>query len=154
MTASTDSASTSTSDRSSVSPAEVVRTFLEACADGDFDTALDLVDDEIVYQNVSLPTIHGKRRLAAGARKFEQRGLRFDVKIHRICETGSSVLTERTDAIMLGSYRSQFWVCGAFEVNDGKITLWRDYFDWAAILAASVRGLVGTVVPSLRARLD
>jgi limonene-1,2-epoxide hydrolase len=154
VTSSTDSASPATSGHASGSPAEVVQTFLVALADGDFDTAFDLVDDDIVYQNVSLPTIRGKRWMAAGARKFAQRGLGFDVKIHRICETGTSVLTERTDAIMLGSYRSQFWVCGAFEVSDGKITLWRDYFDWAAILAASVRGLVATVIPSLRARLD
>jgi limonene-1,2-epoxide hydrolase len=135
-------------------PSTVVRDFLEALADGDVDAAIDLVDDDIVYQNVSLPTIRGKRRLEQGARACYRRGLGFDVQIHRIAEAGSSVLTERTDAISLGSYRSQFWVCGVFEVVDGKITLWRDYFDWGAILAASLRGLVGTVVPSMRARLE
>lgn len=135
--------------------ADVVRDFLEALADGDVDTAIELVADDIVYQNVSLPTIRGKRRLEQGARACYRRGLGFDVEIHRIAEAGSSVLTERTDAICVGSYRSQFWVCGIFEVSaDGKITLWRDYFDWGAILAASVRGLVGTLVPSVRARLD
>ena len=39
------------------------------------------------------------------------------------------MLTERTDALIFGPLRLQFWVCGVFEVHDGRITLWRDYFD-------------------------
>jgi limonene-1,2-epoxide hydrolase len=38
-------------------------------------------------------------------------------------------MTERTDSIIIGRFRAEFWVCGVFEVHDGKITLWRDYFD-------------------------
>jgi limonene-1,2-epoxide hydrolase len=133
-------------------PAGVVRGFLEALADGDVDTAIEYVDDDIVYENVSLPTIRGRRRVDRGARTFYRRGVGFDVQIHRIAESGSTVLTERTDAITFGRYRTQFWVCGVFEVRDGRITLWRDYFDWGAILAASVRGLVGAVVPAVRPR--
>ncbi len=53
----------------------------------------------------------------------------FEVKIHRIAVNGPVVLTERTDVLRLGPVRLQFWVCGVFEVKDGRITLWRDYFD-------------------------
>jgi limonene-1,2-epoxide hydrolase len=75
---------------------------------------------------------------------------RFEVKIHRIAADGAAVLTERTDALIFGGLRLQFWVCGVFEVQDGRITLWRDYFDFYDILKATVRGLAGLVVPSLR----
>ena len=44
---------------------------------------------------------------------------------------GASVLTERTDVLVIGPVRMQFWVCGVFEVHNGRITLWRDYFDLA-----------------------
>jgi limonene-1,2-epoxide hydrolase len=132
-------------------PADVVRRFLYAMADGDAEAAIDLVAEDLVYENVSLPTIRGKHRFAAGARKFYQRGLGFDVRIHRIAEDGEAVLTERTDAITLGRFRSQFWVCGAFEVHDGRVTLWRDYFDWRDVSVGSLRGLVGAVVPAVRA---
>jgi limonene-1,2-epoxide hydrolase len=44
-------------------------------------------------------------------------------------------------------------VCGVFEVRDGRITLWRDYFDMYDMLKATVRGVLGLVVPSLRATL-
>lgn len=132
-------------------PADVVRAFLEAMADGDMDTAVSLVDEDLVYENVSLPTIRGKGRFAQGAQKFSDRGLGFAVHIHRIAESGTTVMTERTDAITLGRYRSQFWVCGVFEVVDGKVSLWRDYFDWRDVTVGSLRGLLGLAVPSLRA---
>jgi limonene-1,2-epoxide hydrolase len=136
------------------SPVTVVRSFLTALADADPDRALELIDDDIVYENVSLPTVRGKRRFEKGARAYYRRNIGFDVRIHRIVADGHSVMTERTDAIFLGGYRSQFWVCGAFEVYDGKITLWRDYFDFWVVTRASLRGLVGLLVPSARARFD
>jgi limonene-1,2-epoxide hydrolase len=134
------------------SPSQIVTAFLQAMAAGDMERAVELIDEDIVYQNVSLPTIRGKRRFSIGAQKFVERGLGFDVQIHRIAENGTSVLTERTDAILVGGrYRSQFWVCGVFEVVDGRVTLWRDYFDWQNVTTGSLRGLLGLAVPSLRA---
>jgi limonene-1,2-epoxide hydrolase len=133
-------------------PAKVVTAFLEALAGNDTETAVDLVADDLIYENVSLPTIRGKQRFANGARTMAKRNVGFDVRIHRIAAAGTTVLTERTDALFYGRFRSQFWVCGVFEVHDGKITLWRDYFDWGGITVASLRGLIGIAVPSLQAR--
>jgi limonene-1,2-epoxide hydrolase len=39
-----------------------------------------------------------------------------------------------------------------FEVRDGQITLWRDYFDWRAVSLGSLRGVVGMLLPPARAR--
>jgi limonene-1,2-epoxide hydrolase len=44
-------------------------------------------------------------------------------------------------------------VCGVFEVTNGRITLWRDYFDMFDFTKALVRGLVGAVIPALRPTL-
>ena len=76
----------------------------------------------------------------------------FDVKFHRSAAEGSSVLNERSDALIIGPVRMQFWVCGVFEVHNGRITLWRDYFDMYNFLKGIARGLAGAVVPSLRPR--
>lgn len=134
---------------------EVVRRFFAVLADSDIDAAVALVADDLVYENVSLPTIRGKQRFAKGAERMRERGIRFDVRIHRMTQTGNSVMTERTDALMWGKFRAQFWVCGAFEVNDaGEITLWRDYFDWADILSANARGLLGMLLPSIQKTFD
>jgi limonene-1,2-epoxide hydrolase len=131
--------------------ADRVQKFLFALADEDFDTFESLAAPELIWQNVGLPSIRGRSRilklLRGGQGKFG-----FAVKFHRIAAEGGTVLTERTDAIILGPLRLQFWVCGTFEINDdGQITLWRDYFDMVDVLVkATLRALPGVLVPSLR----
>jgi limonene-1,2-epoxide hydrolase len=126
-----------------------IEKFLYALQDEDFETAGAVLDDNLVYQNVGLPTIYGRDRTIKLFRRMQGRA-RFEVKIHRIAADGAAVLTERTDALIVGPLRLQFWVCGVFEVHNGRITLWRDYFDFYDMLKATVRALAATVFPSLR----
>ncbi|MGH3961094.1 limonene-1,2-epoxide hydrolase [Mycobacterium sp.] len=129
-----------------------VEVFLNALADEDFDTAGSVLADDLVYQNVGLPTIYGRDRAMKLFRRMEGRAA-FEVKIHRVAADGAAVLTERTDALIFGPLRLQFWVCGVFEVHDGRITLWRDYFDFYDMLKATVRGVAALAIPSLKATL-
>ncbi|WP_205877503.1 limonene-1,2-epoxide hydrolase [Mycobacterium camsae] len=129
-----------------------VENFLNALQNEDFDTVDELLHDNLVYENVGFSRIRGGRKTTALLSKMQGR-IGFEVKIHRIAADGSAVLTERTDALILGPLRLQFWVCGTFELHDGRITLWRDYFDTFDMLKAMLRGLAGMVVPSLRATL-
>jgi limonene-1,2-epoxide hydrolase len=129
--------------------ARTVETFLYALQDEDFDTAESLMADNFEWQNVGYPTVRGRRRIMSIFRRGEGR-VGFQVKIHRIAAEGSAVLTERTDALIVGRVRAQFWVCGTFEVHAGQITLWRDHFDLYDVLKGTLRGLLGAVVPSLR----
>ena len=129
--------------------ARVVETFLYALQDMDFDTAESTLADNILYQNVGYTTMRGSRRIMNLFRRGNGRG-GFEVKFSRVAAEGNVVLNERTDAIIIGPVRLQFWVCGVFEVHGGKITLWKDYIDLLELVKGTVRGLVGAVVPSLR----
>ncbi len=103
-----------------------------------------------MWQNVGLPSIRGRRRIMGLLRRGQGK-FGFEVKFHRIAADGDTVLTERTDAIIIGPLRLQFWVCGTFELRDGKITLWRDYFDLLdCLVKAPLRAVAATVFPSLR----
>ena len=106
-----------------------VEKFLFSLRAPDLDTAAELLDENLVYQNVGMPTIHGRRRAIKLFKGMDRPSLGFDVLIHRSAADGISVLNERTDVLIFGPVRLQFWVCGVFEVHDGRITLWRDYFD-------------------------
>ncbi|HEX3981795.1 MAG TPA: limonene-1,2-epoxide hydrolase family protein, partial [Acidimicrobiales bacterium] len=109
--------------------------------------------EDVDYLNVSTPTIRGRervRRVLGAAMGLPKAG--FEVYFHSISNDQGAVLTERTDVLIWGPLRVQFWVCGRFDVRDGKITLWKDYFDWVNVTLAMVRGLVGAVVPAVRAR--
>ncbi|BBX22206.1 limonene-1,2-epoxide hydrolase [Mycolicibacter terrae] len=126
-----------------------VETFLDALADDDHDAAATVLAEDVVYQNVGLPTIYGRSATIGLFRRMAGRAA-FDVKIHRIAADGAAVLTERTDALTLGPLRLQFWVCGVFEVHNGRITLWRDYFDFLDMFKATLRAIAATVFPALR----
>lgn len=79
-------------------------------------------------------------------------GTEVEMHVHTISADGPTVLTERTDVLQWGRLRVQFWICGRFEVHDGQIVEWREYYDPLAILAATLRGLLGVVVPAARAK--
>jgi limonene-1,2-epoxide hydrolase len=132
-----------------------VKRFLDALSRLDTDAALALLAEDVVYQNVSLPKAHGKPAVAKQLALFGRYCTGFQAINHRIVGDGDTVLTERTDIIEIGRVRSEFWVCGTFEVRDGKIVLWRDYFDWANFLAGAAKGAgraVAGLVQGLRRR--
>jgi limonene-1,2-epoxide hydrolase len=133
------------------SPTAVVERFLDLLAAADLEGALQLVAADIEYENVSLPTVHGRERMRRLFSAGYERGGGFEVYVHAISADGPTVLTERTDVLKLGLLRVQFWVCGHFDVRDGQIVQWRDYFDWLNVAGATVRGLFGTVIPAVRA---
>ena len=131
--------------------ASVVRAFLASLELLDVERALGYVADDIAYTNVSLPTIHGRDGLRKALTVFARAATGFEAFNHRLAADGTTVLTERTDVIEVGRLRVSFWVCGRFEVQDGRITVWRDHFDWANVTGGLLRGLVGVALPSVRA---
>lgn len=139
-----------TSPPTGTGPVATVRAFLDALGRLDTDAALALLADDVVYQNVSLPKATGKPAVAKQLGLFTRYATGFQAVNHRIVGDGDTVLTERTDVIQFGRLRAEFWVCGTFEVRDGKIALWRDYFDWANVLAGTAKGAARALVDLAR----
>lgn len=137
----------------SPSPQSVVTAFLDAMVMQDHDTIAQLLAPDLRYTNVSLPTIKGGSRVAKLIRKTLREGRQFEVQVHSIASSGETVLTERTDVLKIGPLHVAFWVCGTFEVQDGRITVWRDYFDWLDFTRGTLRGVAGIALPSLRPSL-
>ncbi|OBB60637.1 MULTISPECIES: limonene-1,2-epoxide hydrolase family protein [Mycobacteriaceae] len=150
--ASTGTTPATNSATDSAGTARIVETFLYAMQDEDFETTDSLMADHIAWHNVGFPIIRGRERITGLFRRGQGK-FAFEVKIHSIAADGTTVLTERTDALVFGPLRVQFWVCGVFEVHAGRITLWRDYFDTVDFLKGTVRGLLGAAIPSLRPTL-
>jgi len=134
-------------------PVTLVRRFLDLLAAGDIDAAVDLLDPDVDYINVSMPAIRGRervRQIFTSATRFKGTG--FEVYFHHISHEGNTVLTERTDVLIWGPMRVQIWVCGRFDVRNGQITLWKDYFDWVNFTFAVLRGLIGIVFPAVQGK--
>ncbi len=135
------------------SPVLVVERFMEFLRRGNLDEAVALLAVDVRYENVGLPTVHGRERVRRLFGRAYDDGAGFDVVIHTICADGSSVLTERTDFLTFRKLHIQLWVCGRFDVLDGQIVLWRDYFDFLDFNKGLLRGLLGVHLPGLRAKL-
>lgn len=133
-------------------PQAVVEAYLAALAVGDTDAAGTLIAEDITYVNVGLPAVQGRQEMAQVFALLDRPAAGFEVYLHAISADGAVVLTERTDVLVFGRLRAQFWVWGRFDVHDGKITLWRDSFDYLDILRGTLRGVLGMVIPALNAR--
>jgi limonene-1,2-epoxide hydrolase len=134
-------------------PTAVVERFIDHMRTvTDSDAAVGLLAEDVVYENSWLPTVRGRERVRKVFQALLRIGTEVEMHVHTISADGPTVLTERTDVLQWGRLRIQFWICGRFDVHDGQIVLWREYYDPLAILSATLRGLLGTVVPAARAR--
>lgn len=121
---------------------DVVTRFLAALERLDVDAALELLDPDVEYQNVPFPPARGIDQVARQLRMLDRYCNAFEARTHHIAANGPVVLTERTDVIGIGRVRAEFWVCGTFEVYDGRITVWRDRFDVVDVTRGFVTGSI------------
>ncbi|MSO86641.1 MAG: limonene-1,2-epoxide hydrolase [Acidimicrobiia bacterium] len=126
---------------------ELVQQFLAALERLDIDAAVEFLDPAIVYQNVPIPPARGRAAVEKQLRWLGRYGRGFEVQWHNVAANGPIVLTERTDVLTFGSVRAAFWVCGTFEVRDGRIVLWRDRFDVADVVWSFLRGTARALLP-------
>jgi len=120
---------------------EVVEAFLEAAARMDFDRALDHLAEDVEYTNIPLLTVHGHAGVREVVEPFFEPIRENEFLILRKAVTGPVVFLERLDRHRLDHGWRELPVNSVFEVHDGKITVWRDYFDLAT--AATIHAGVG-----------
>jgi limonene-1,2-epoxide hydrolase len=134
-------------------PMAVVERFIDHLrAVSDSDAAVELLAVDVAYENSWMPTVCGRERVRKLFQALIRIGTHVEMHVHAISAYGPTVLTERTDVLQWGRLRIQFWICGRFDVHDGQIVVWREYYDPLTILIATVRGLLGAVVPAVRAK--
>jgi len=120
----------------SPSAAEIVRRFLGDMERLDYDSALTLVHERCEYVNPPpLPLVHGPAGIRGVLEPFFAPTLENEFKVLREAADGPRVFLERLDRHRLPDKCVELPVTGVFEVHDGKITFWRDYFDAATILS-------------------
>jgi len=116
------------------SPIEVVRRFCAAWGDnlGASELAAFFTDDA-VYHNIPLTPVIGREAIGHSIASFIRPGApgieSIEFRIVNIAANGAVVMTERIDVFKLPHKSFELPVMGIFEVRDGKINAWRDYFD-------------------------
>ncbi len=114
-----------------MSPAETVDAFLRPIQDRDVEAAVALLDESCVYDNVPMEAVVGPRAVAELLGPMITSCRDVDWVVHRQVAQGTLVMNERLDRFLLDGRWVEVPVCGVWEVVDGRIRLWRDYFDLA-----------------------
>lgn len=113
-------------------PLNVVRSFLAAMAQGDYDAALRYIGETCEYANPGvLPTVYGP----SGVRALLEPFFAPTLENERSATDAAIVFVERLDRHRLETGWVELPVTGVFEVHNGLITLWRDYFNGPTILS-------------------
>lgn len=113
-----------------MTPSEVVRGFLQACARRDLDSALRNLTEDVEYDNVPIGKVTGHdavRGVLTGG--ITAAADEIEWVILRQVSDGPVVMSERIDRFRVGEDWLEIPVVGVFELTGDRIHLWRDYFD-------------------------
>jgi len=95
-------------------------------------TPAELVDyftDDAVYHNIPVDPAVGREAILGLLTMFLTPAEHVEFRVRNVVADGNTVLTERVDVFVMPNATIELPVMGTFEVRDGKISAWRDYFD-------------------------
>lgn len=110
-------------------PDSVVRAFIAALERRDVDSALAFLSDDVVYDNVPIGSVTGPDAVRAALGRAIGGSEQVQWVIQHQVRRGEVVMNERLDRFLVDGRWIEVPVAGLFVCRDGRITLWRDYFD-------------------------
>src|SRR4051794_32948779 len=109
---------------------DLIRRFCDVWGNGaDADVIIDYFTDDAIYHNIPIDPVVGKEAITATFAMFTTGVKSIEFRVLNIVADGNTVLTERVDIFEMENVTIELPVMGTFELRDGKIAKWRDYFD-------------------------
>jgi len=118
----------------------VVRSFCDAFDGRDAEALRPWFTDDVRYHNIPLDPAVGIDATIAFIDAFFAMCETMTIETVHLAAVGDVVLTERIDTFTIGGVVAPLPVMGTFEVRDGRISAWRDYFDLAQVTAMFTAG--------------
>jgi limonene-1,2-epoxide hydrolase len=107
----------------------LIRRFLEACVRADPEEFAGYFTDDAVWWNAPWKPVKGREEIRETLRRGSQQMVALPWEILHIVAEGEIVMVERVDHFLVGETRLSVPCMGIFELRDGKIVAWRDYWD-------------------------
>jgi len=107
----------------------LVREFCAAWERLDPDEIAAYFTPDAIYHNIPMQPIVGRDAIRQLLASFKTAIVSIRFEVLRQVSTGGIVMNERVDYINNGSRTIALPVMGVFEVSEGQIKAWRDYFD-------------------------
>ena len=115
---------------------EFIDVFVAAWPVGDAERVASYFSDDAVYHNMPLEPARGRDAIRESFVAMMVLGGEVRVDMLNLLADGRVVMTERVDHFVLADKTISLPVMGTFEISNGKIDAWRDYFDLAPFTAA------------------
>ena len=107
-----------------------VSAFVDAFNANDLDRVMSFFAPDAVYHNMPMQPVQGVDAIRGVISGFLGMAAKVDWVVHSAAESDDGrVLNERVDRFLIGEKWVELPVMGTFELEGGKITAWRDYFD-------------------------
>jgi limonene-1,2-epoxide hydrolase len=107
-----------------------VRDFVAAWSRNDLNELMTYFAPDCVYHNIPVEPVKGLDAIRKTLQGFAGMASEIEWVLHQIAENPAGVVfTERTDRFKIAGKWVELPVMGAFELRDGQLTAWRDYFD-------------------------
>lgn len=108
---------------------QIVNDFIAAWGRLDADAVTEFFTDDAVYHNIPMKQVIGKGNIRQVIPKFMRDVIALDFEIINQVAVGNLVMNERLDHTTMQDRKFSLPVFGVFELQNGKIKAWRDYFD-------------------------
>ncbi|MFN4354477.1 limonene-1,2-epoxide hydrolase family protein [Parvibaculum sp.] len=116
---------------------QVIRDFVDAWPRLDVKKIVGFFAEDGVYHNMMLEPVKGREALTGFIGGFVNGWSDVKWELLNISSSGSIVFAERVDRMKVGGKPVALPCCGVFEMEGGKIKVWRDYFDLATFSKAA-----------------
>ena len=107
----------------------IVTDFCRVFSRMDADELITYFAPDAVYHNIPLAPLRGREAIYASLQGLPNRFQALQTEILHQVSAGNIVMNERIDYFTFADRRVALPIAGIFELQDGKITAWRDYFD-------------------------
>ena len=119
----------------------IVRAFIDLWSERDLDRIMIAMTADCFYHNMPWAPLVGHDAIREGLAAFVGGAEQIDWVVHHAAESVDGVvLTERTDRFLIKGKWIEMPVMGTFALRDGKIAIWRDYFDSVQFQVAMTEG--------------
>ena len=114
----------------------IVRNFIAAWSRLDVNELVGFFTEDGTYHNMMAKPVSGHENLRVFIGWFLKGWTATEWDIINIVSRGDVVIAERLDRTRLGEKKVGLPCVGVFEMREGKIKVWRDYFDLATYTKA------------------
>jgi limonene-1,2-epoxide hydrolase len=112
---------------------EIVNRFLATWDRGDVEDWLGFFAEDAVWHNMPMEPAVGIDAIRKMLVEFGGAMEGLHAEVHVQLSDGQYVMHERTDHFSLGGQVVALPICGVFEIVNGRIKSWRDYFDMSRL---------------------